>query len=245
MKKLMFAIAAVAAGTVLADVTSANIVGYSTITTEANVNDIHGAPFLNIGQDDLDVQDIVLDNGSDGQDILKVFNAATGIYENYNWFSTIYDPSDNYKPLGPGWGASYMYKAGVIKRGQGFWLKTIKANNVKISGEVAAANANTLNTEANVNDIVACMYPVELDVQDIVLDNGSDGQDILKIFNAATGIYENYNWFSTIYDPSDNYKPLGPGWGASYMYKAGTILPGQGFWLKTIKANTVTIKSPL
>ena len=147
--------------------------------------------------------------------------------------------------MGPGWGNNYLPKAGVVKRGQGFWLKTSKANNVKISGEVAAANANTLNTEANVNDILACMYPVEIDVQDIMLSNGSDGQDILKIFDAAKGDYEDYKWFSTLYDPDHSFAPMGPGWGNNYLPKEGKILPGQGFWLKTSKANTVTIKSPL
>ena len=193
------------------------------------------------------MQDIVLDNGSDGKDVLKIFDAAKGDYEDYKWFSTIYKSGSNgMEPMGPGWGNNYMYKEGVIKRGQGFWLKTSKANNVKISGEVATANANTLNTEANVNDILACMYPVELDVQNIVLDNGSDGKDVLKIFDAAKGDYEDYKWFSTIYKSGSNgMEPIGPGWGNNYMYKEGTILPGQGFWLKTSKANTVTIKSPL
>ena len=107
-------------------------VGYSTITTEANVNDIHGAPFLNIGKDDLDVQDITLDNGSNGQDILKIYNASTGVYENYVWFANLYGPAPDYKALGPGWGNSYTYKAGKILPGQGFWLKTIKANTVTI-----------------------------------------------------------------------------------------------------------------
>ena len=49
MKKLMFAIAAVAAGTVLADVTSANIVGYANTAINDDGSSGGGPMFINVG----------------------------------------------------------------------------------------------------------------------------------------------------------------------------------------------------
>ena len=61
MKKLMFAIAAAAAGTVLADVSSANVVGYQTVTIPAQQQTMIGVQFQGIGGESISVQDLFPD----------------------------------------------------------------------------------------------------------------------------------------------------------------------------------------
>ena len=61
MKKLMFAIAAAAAGTVLADVSSANVVGYQTVTIPAQQQTMIGVQFQGIGGESISVQDLIPD----------------------------------------------------------------------------------------------------------------------------------------------------------------------------------------
>ena len=48
------------------------------------------------------------------------------------------------------------------------------------------AEDNTLSTKAGVMDICANIYPMALDVQDIELTGGSDGNDWLMVFDPST-----------------------------------------------------------
>ena len=46
-------------------VSSANIVGYVTYTTQADKMDIYGAPFVNVGGEDINIQSVQLGAGAD------------------------------------------------------------------------------------------------------------------------------------------------------------------------------------
>ena len=88
MKKLMFAIAAVAAGTALADVTSANVVGYSNITVTERYASL-GAVFKGVGTngDAVKFKDIKVigmdDSGTDCIQFLEGTEAAPYLYATY------------------------------------------------------------------------------------------------------------------------------------------------------------------
>ena len=59
MKKLLFAVAAMSAGICLAEVSSANVVGYSTITLpEGQEYGMYALPFDGIGGEAVDMADV-------------------------------------------------------------------------------------------------------------------------------------------------------------------------------------------
>ena len=63
-------------------VSSANIVGYVTYTTQADKMDIYGAPFVNVGGEDINIQSIQLGSQADanGKDVLIMFDPNTQTY---------------------------------------------------------------------------------------------------------------------------------------------------------------------
>ena len=234
---------------------SANTVGYVTYELQANKQDIGGVPFLNAGGGELDIQNIKLSNGSDGGDWIKIFNPETRTYDTLYWFASLYDMDENENDVDlemSGWGIDeYVVKPTVtIQPGQGFWIQTKKNNTMTIAGQVCSAvNAeNTQSLMANKQDLLAALFPVETDVQDIKLSNGSDGGDWIKIFNPETRTYDTLYWFASLYDLDENEDDVDlemSGWGIDeYIVKpAIKIQPGQGFWIQTKKANTVTFTS--
>ena len=88
----------------------------------------------------------------------------------------------------------------------------------------------------------------ELDIQNIKINNGFDGADWIKIFDPETRTYVTLTWYASLYDVDSEGEDveLGySGWGVDeYIVKpAVTIQPGQGFWIQTRNANTVTFTS--
>ena len=217
--------------------------------------DIGGVPFLNAGGGELDIQSIKLSNGTDGGDWIKIFDPETRSYVTLYWYATLWDLDENEEDveLGySGWGVDeYIVKPTVtIQPGQGFWIQTDKANTMTVAGQVCSAvmGENTQSLQSGKQDLLAALFPVETDVQDIKLSNGTDGGDWIKIFNPETRSYETLYWYATLWDLDENEEDveLGySGWGVDeYIVKpAVKIQPGQGFWIQTDKANTVTFTS--
>ena len=226
---------------------SENVVGYVTFNTAANKKDISGVPFVNAGGTDFDIQNITLSNGSEGSDWIMVFNAATRSYETFNWFSDVYTDDTYSTSLGKaGWGDNYVVINKKLDPGQGFWIQTQNACAVTIPGQVVAATSNGFTTSANKKDIVACVFPTDLNIQDITLTNGTEGSDWIMVFNAATRSYETFNWFSDVYTDDTYSTSLGKaGWGDNYVVKEKTLDPAQGFWIQTQNAAEVKFPSPL
>ena len=251
MKKLMFAAAAIAAGVAMADVTSANIVGYSTYQLKAAKQDIMGAPFVAIGEDDISIQEIKLDNGSEGMDWIMVFDPATREYQQAFWNPYSYDPTDTdyLHDLGQGWTDRDWFRMPInLNPGQGLWIYTTKACNATVPGQIVAAEQNLVSMVGGKQDIVATMFPVSTSIQDISLSNGTEGKDWMMVFDPETREYQQAFWNPYSYDPTDTdyLHDLGQGWTDRDWFRMPIVLnPGQGLWLYTTKNCNVTFKDPL
>ena len=123
MKKLMFALAAVACGTLLAadgSIQSANIVGYQTLEVESTGFTFTVPTFESI-TGAIDIQDIqlIITGDATGADNIQILGSAGETLETYNWF-----PKDWMYPVpeNDGWvdGTTGGLAEKEIKAGQGF-----------------------------------------------------------------------------------------------------------------------------
>ena len=248
---ILAALAAISLGGVASaedsSISSANIVGYVTYNISANKKDIMGSPFINVGGTTFDIQNVTLSNPSDGCDWIMVFNPATVSYDSYTWFSELYTDDTYETSLGvAGWGNNYVKEGCELDPGQGFWIQTEQASSVTLPGQVVAADENSFTTTPNKKDIVACVFPVSIDIQGIKLENGTDGCDWIMVFNPQTSSYDSYTWFSELYSDDTYETSLGvPGWGNNYVVETKSLNPGQGFWIQTQADATVSFDAPL
>ena len=198
----------------MADVESANIVGYTTVSLKARSQDIVGAPFVSVATKAFSVQDMTISDPTDGVDWIKVYNPATGKYEAVSYWDEIYESLEAEEPMGSGFGDEDGTIVNMtIDPGQGFGMKTDKATTVTIPGEVVAASDNTTTLKSRKQDMVAGIFPVTLNVQDITLSNPTDGVDWIKVYNPATGKYDVVSYWDEIYESLEAEEPMGSGWG--------------------------------
>ena len=249
MKKLMILAAALTCGAVMADgVSSDNIVGYVTYTTQADKMDIYGAPFVNVGGNDISIQNVQLGAGADasGQDMLMVFDPNTLTYKIFFWMPTTYS-ADYMTTYGAGWAdAGWVRQDATINPGQGFWLQTKAAVTVTVPGQVMAGDQNTTTTVGGKMDIYTGIYPMGMSIQDCKITSGADaaGQDMLMVFDPATVSYTIYFWMGTTYS-ADYLTTYSAGWAdAGWVRQDVTLNVGQGFWLQTIGDCEVTFTAP-
>ena len=229
-------------------VSSANIVGYVTYTTQADKMDIYGAPFVNVGGEDINIQSVQLGAGADaaGKDMLMFFDPNTLTYKIYFWMPTTYS-ADWSQAYGAGWADSNWVRQDVtINPGQGFWLQTKAAVAVTVPGQVLAGNQNTTTTVGGKMDIYTGIYPVAMNIQDCKITSGADaaGKDMRMIFNPDTVSYTIYFWMPSTYS-ADWSQQLGAGWADSNWVRQDiSLTTGQGFWLQTVGDCEIEFTAP-
>lgn len=241
MKKLMCAVAALSTGICLADITSANIVGYNTAELTKGKYNTMTVQFGNVGTGTFSLNDIKTDNMtaaeiSEEADAIQFWNPATSGYESYylysgpdaddGWYNAETDASfDDDYPTGKPAGTAFWY----IARGTGTGTGVT-------SGEVESVNDVTITlTKGNYN-LVASAYPTTLDLNAMVCTGltageGSDDADLIQFWVPATSGYEMYylyagpdaddGWYNAETDAAfaDDY-PAGKPAGTAFWYIA-------------------------
>ena len=259
MKKLMCAIAATAAGVALADVSSANIVGYSTITVEkAGQQKMVGANFVSVGAEAIDIQDIKLvGDAEDGSSWVKWWNPETKKYgDKAVYVEELYELSgDPIVPTTSGWGDPEFWcpVEKTFVPGEGFWFGPSADNvGVTISGEVVQQKdveyAGRTVEKAGQQIMVLNPFPTALDIQTVKLDgDAEDGSSWVKWWDPATKKYgDKAVYVEELYELSgDPIVPKTSGWGDPEFWcpveKEFGI--GDGFWFGPA-ADNVTICMP-
>ena len=270
MKKLMFAAAAIAAGVAVADVTSANIVGYQTKTIEtANQQEMVGATFVSVGGTALDIQDIVLVNDNEmGGSWIKWWDAENAVYsDQVGFWDDIWDAGDDYDSEDDdtdlevkGWGDLYGYKVDhTFAPGEGFWFCPNKDDvGMTLAGEVVKSEAEWIGLTvevANQQIMVINPFPAELDIQAIELEDDNEmGGSWVKWWDAENTVYsDQVGFWDDIWDAGDDYDSEDDdtdlevkGWGDLYGYKVDhKFAPGDGFWFCPNKDGvTIKFKNP-
>ena len=213
MKKLMFAIAALAAGATMAGVTSANIVGYNQNSTGGALNFSGGAMFLPVNGDDVTILGDWLAKGMDAnQDCIQLLRTSNATTEkSYTYVDRAFllaeyeldplDPDDmeyldeleaEYK----GW-----WKAGEwgfdgsqandaeIDCGRGFLTLNGSGKNVTFQYSGEAPTARTKVTISGQTPMICNYIPRDIKLAEVTvegMDANQDGFQKLRTTNATT-----------------------------------------------------------
>ena len=175
------------------------------------------------------------------------WDPVTRTWEKILHWNEAYETLESEETIGEGWGdgeGTLINK--MVTPGTAFWITTLKDTTVTIPGQVAsAADASNLKTIGGSQDLIAGVFPVALNIQDISLDNGSDGGDSIMLWNADRTWTKILHW-NEAYETLESEESIGEGWGdgeGTLIQK--TLDPAQGFWINTLKSCTITFKSPL
>ena len=259
MKKLAFcAAAAVACGSLLA-VESANIVGYQSNSLIAGKFNLISLPFSAVSGGNSTLANAMTGSWfggetSDDGDLIKVWDATKAAYTEYYYYTDSthqwdgwYDASGSYyfddcpenaDGLEPGWTAWYR------SRGS-------EAPSVTMSGAIAPEDDISFTIYGGGFNLIVNPFPVafqpntatQVDWGAIHAGETSDDGDLIKLWKAATGSYDEYYYYA---DSSHQWD----GWydaSGSYYFEDVVpegIAPGQPFWYRSrdTKGTNHTVK---
>ena len=265
MKKLMFAAAAVAAGVAVADVTSANIVGYNTCSemqtsaTEQKLN-MMAIPFSAVDGKGISLNDLVFSNPKASsratqadQILLWVYSDKSQKYEYEYW----YRKSTGWFAVSGGADFDVAYPNG-LPAGTTFWYNAYKktgAETLTTSGAVCEDQQVVRNVLRDSLNFVSFPYPVALKLNDktqadwgtaVASSRATQADQImLWVYNAQTDKYE-YEYY---YLKSSGWTAVSGGNAFEINHPNGVTV-GTGFWYKAYKKSgstdfDITFKSPL
>jgi hypothetical protein len=250
------------AASALAQVQSANTVGYTTQAIAADTYYLIGTQFETVGGtaatiafDDLISMSGVSACSYDDQetDGAEIDVLVGGIYAPYYYINDAYDA--NNKNVGKDCWAYDGYEctaADAQALGSGFWLKVPAAAisgtaSLKTYGQVSAAPSLSVSFPGNnVYTLISNPFPVATGLQNVTTagitacaydDQENDGAEIDVLVG---GIYVPYYFINDAYDADD--KAVGHDCWAFDGYECtGTqISAGEGFWIKSPSAGTLT-----
>ena len=267
MKKVMCAIAAVSAGICLADITSANIVGYNTCSemqasASENMFNLMAIPFENTNGKGVSLNDLKFSNptanarfANADQIQLWVKNESTGVYGYEIWFLK----STGWFAVSGGASFDETYKDG-LPAGTAFWYRSAKktggvAGNLTSAGAVVGDDIVKRTIVRDDFNFVSYPYPVPLMLNDAEMVDWGEcvanarfanaDQIQLWVKNEATGVYV----YEIYYKTSSGWKAVSGGNLFEVNHPNGVSV-GTGFWYKA-KAKSgsesfdITFKSPL
>ena len=254
MKKLMIGLAAAGlCGAVFADVTSANIVGYT--TTQKVIPGywyIMSASFENISDPNMEypIADLVKGDITAGETMetsarvqVRVAGVAYGYWYNAKGNRT-FVPGQGFV-YSPAWcvdGSTEVASDARIKNGQGFWfIEPYKESTVTVSGQVV--NQAKKSWPAGVYWDLACNpYPVAIGLNSDKLDcsqltAGETMETSARIQVRVDGVAYGY-WYNAkgnrTFVPGQGFV-YSPAWcvdGSTEVASDAEIAIGQGFWLQ-------------
>lgn len=260
MKKLMFAVAALAAGVACAEITSANIVGYTTIETRASGSTMLTPTFVGVTSDvqctlaDLSVTGYSAPSydeeeeewvgGCNGAFVIN-FLTSTGTNEaTYKWYDNGVKTGwyDGKGAAISGGAASVIIEAGKAMWIQGKGYSLVSAGAVKAtalvyatrsSGSTSCGNGLPVDTtlsKLTVNGYTAPSY----DEEEEEWVGGCNGAFVLNILSSSGTNEATYKWY-------DNGVKTGwyDGKGAAIDADSVIIPAGQGFWIQGKGLNLV------
>ena len=223
MKKLMFAAAAIAAGVAMADVQSANVVGYAQneMNGEGNIT-LLTSQFIGVGTDKtFSIKDIKCADEAVDMIALNTLSPDGQLLKTYVW--TDGDNGPCWFDLDEGEEANVTFDAG-----QSFWMQCDLEDGemtFKTSGEVSTDDVTTeLNGEGNIT-LVGNGSPVAVNISDVLCPDDAVDMIALNTLSPDGQLLKTYVWTD-----GDN----GPCWfDLDEGEEAKADLPaGQAFWIQ-------------
>ena len=270
MKKLLFVAAAAAGMVAVADVQSANTVGYTQITIKPGLNMI-GTSFFKV--DDMGRYDInatfsnckgncVAGEGEDVADDIMVYDAAKQTYAYNQFFFYAYpeEPDENYDYH---WLDSLTgdFREGgfIIPTANGFWYRHRGDKDIVLNASGAVGNEDVQVTLKPGLNMIVNPFPVAFELNDgtinwkeagVTAGEGEDVADDIMVYDASLQTYAFNQFFFYAYpeEPDENYDYHWLDSLTGDFREGGANVPvGGGFWYRNRggKDITITIKSPL
>ena len=257
MKKLMFAAALAASLTGLADITSANTVGYISRDIEAETFYMVAAQFENVGEDAVadfnkvislkNIKAVSIDDAVKSGAEIQVRVGSK--YNHYYYINDAWDEHDE-EVAGDVWadGEGYIItEADLLALGDGFWFvahgdSASAGASITVNGEVSSANElskDVAGTTEGWFSIVANPFPMGTDLNKITTtgltavsidDAVKSGNEIQVRYGSK---YNHYYYINDAWDEHDEEVP-GDVWadGEGYIVTdADIIAAGSSFWV--------------
>lgn len=192
MKKLMFGLVAAAACTAMAEITSANVVGYQQYDLVQGYN--FYSPVFEAVSGTMNLQDLQLINAAgDGTENIVLIDNDGMTQGQYSWFS------DEQTGEGKdGWFDmdAWAFYDVDIENGQGFYIYTKKMG-VKIQSSGAVKLEPYSKTLKMGYNIVGNCSPVAINIQDVKLvDAKGDGTESIISIDSEGMTQGQFSWFS-------------------------------------------------
>ena len=237
----------------MADVESANIVGYTGKAVEAGKYYLIATQFNKPGAEagTIDMNDLVqlskditpgeYDTDFVGAPVIQVLTSSGG-YDMYYYISDATDEDDN--PLGYDCWADFdgyeLTKDAKLELGKGFWFKSDKAGTITVAGEVSAEADAVVNFPANSFAIIANPFPKAFSFADVKTTGITPGEyatdfagaSVIQVLTSAGG-YDMYYYISDATDDKDN--EVGYNCWADfngYILDGNQVEVGASFWIK-------------
>ena len=253
MKKLIYAAAAVAGMGAFA-LESANVVGFNGATSGSD-NNFVTIPFVSIGYNTADIQDIKISDGGAGSigwgtETFSVWEGVPSVAEGSEFI--YYDPSADMtgKATTYYWGDASGNKASYsIAPGQAVVVNCAANLEVTTSGQVSDEQVSF--TSIQDNNFTGNPFPAVIDIQAIKISDGGAGSigwgtETFSVWEGVPSVAEGSEFI--YYDPSADMtgKATTYYWGDATGAKATyPIAPGQGVVVNCAAGLTVTIDSPI
>ena len=272
MKKIMLAVAAMAACAAMAEgeITSANVVGYNTVTIypgwnmfSVNFKDPSNADGIAI--QDLFPGEVMAEkgaasgSGASNADSIQVYDSATATYSDIYvlyYVSKGGNTSRNYK-----WVKNNAVSDARFTNGKTFWYKSLasEAYTATISGEVELTAEKTVSiypgwnmlgnpfaANFNPNALGTDYWETQVKAGYAAAGSGASNADSIQIYDSSTGTYSD---IYVLY-----YVSKGTNTTRNYKWVKGTTVPdatanflvtGKGSWYKCLGSGfTLTIPRP-
>ena len=249
--KTLMAVAATAlCGTVFADVTSANIVGYTQTDTPYLGSTAAGA-FVPVTGTKNDLIDITVIGYKDAQgngtceggvqaQTLDEYGGTDKIYE---WYDVSYGPGDEYHGWYPLNGELPIERGDVpLELGGGLWVNVLVSNlKLQSSGQVPTAG-DVETSLPNLGYVIANPTPVNVDLVDCMITGYKDAQGNgtceggvqAQTLDEYGGTDEIYEWYDVSYGPDDEYYGWYPLNGEINVPRNKVVMtPGRGLWIQS------------
>ena len=255
-------------GAVQADgITSANTVGYSGATINADQWYLVGVQFADV-QSALETADFnsllsttcTPGEFGDGTDftmgnapMIQVLNAAGTGYSYYYLISDADDGTEVYNLTGWVDGTGNLVgNDALMTLSKGFWFKSSTAGTLTCAGQVSALSEFERNVPAGQFEIVANPYPVALNLNaptstGFTPGEFGDGTDfsmgnapMIQVLNAAGTGYAYYYYINDADDGNEVYNLTGWVDGSGNLVTGTQIGVGAAFWIKSATAGKFT-----
>ena len=242
MKKLMIGAAVFAAAFGLkAELASANIVGFNTVDTGNNPAVSAGMCFVTPGgEGTFKLDDISLSGAAYASDWIGFINPMTSAIDsskNVTYYSVAESIADGSDGSDAGWYDAYdTYKGNIeYPKGTAFLANFLSKNvTITFSGEVFTGDKNEIDCTGKPAAFVSNMYPGDLEINDIILENAAYASDWVGFINPATSAVDsskNVTYYSKAESIADGSDGSDAGWYDAYDRDQGSrVIPaGSGF----------------